>query len=258
MRVLAIIQARMTSTRLPGKALMRFSGQSMLEHVVDRVAKSKLVDEVLVATTINRSDLPIVAICAKKGIRVFCGAEDDVLDRFYQAAKIIKPKQILRITADCPVIDPEIIDQVIAKHLRTHSDYTANTVGAETFPDGQDAEIFTLKALEKSWQKARLASEREHVTQFIKKNPKIFKISSITSREDLSSYRWTVDDADDFQLIKEINAALYKKNHFFSMQDIFKFLKQNPKLNKINSHIGRNEGLKKSLAKDKIIKRTEG
>jgi len=257
MKVIAIIQARSSSTRLPGKVLMKIEDKTMLEHVCDRVLASTLVDEVLVATTMNRSDLPIVELCAKKGIRVYAGSENDVLDRFYQAAKIIKPDNILRITADCPIIDPTNIDKVIAEHLKSGADYTGNTVGKETYPDGQDAEIFTYEALKKSWKEAELASEREHVTQYIKKNDTVFNIVGVESELDLSDHRWTVDDAEDLEFIRAVNKELYSKDSLFSMQEVLDLLQNKPELLKINYHIERNLGLVKSLNEDEIIENTE-
>lgn len=257
MKVLAIIQARSSSTRLPGKVLMKIEDKTMLEHVCDRVLASKLVDEVLVATTMNRSDLPIVKICAEKGIRIYAGSENDVLDRFYQAAKIIKPDNVLRITADCPIIDPANIDKVIAEHLKSGADYTGNTVGKETYPDGQDSEIFTFEALKKSWKEAVLASEREHVTQYMKKNDAVFNIIGVESKVDLSEHRWTVDDKEDLEFIRAINKELYPKNSLFDMEEVLKLLKTKPELSKINYHIERNLGLVKSLNEDEIIVNTE-
>lgn len=257
MNVLAIIQARVGSTRLPGKVLLKIQDKTILQHVVDRVSMSHLVDEVIVATTIHRKDLPIVKLCSSKGIRIFCGSEEDVLDRYYQAAKLIKPKSILRITADCPVIDSEIIDQVIKKHLETGADYTGNTVGAETFPDGQDAEVFKYNALKSAWKNSELSSEREHVTQYIKKHEDQFKVEGLVSKEDLSAYRWTVDDPEDFELIKQIYDNLYVKNKYFKMCDILKLMKEKPELMEINNHIIRNIGLKKSINEDKLVKLDE-
>lgn len=253
MKVLAIIQARVNSTRLPGKVLMKIDDKTMLEHVIDRVMGAKLVDDVVVATTLNKSDIPIVKICADKNVRVFCGSEEDVLDRFYQAAKIIEAENILRITADCPIIDPVNIDEVIKKHLESGADYTGNTVGKETYPDGQDAEIFNFESLKKSWKKAILTSEREHVTQYIKKNDTIFNIAAVMSKVDLSDHRWTVDDKEDLEFIRAINKNLYGKNKLFGMRDVLELIAKDPGLSKINYHIERNEGLKKSLNNDKNI-----
>ena len=252
MQVLAIIQARSSSTRLPGKVLMKIEDKTMLEHVCDRVLASKLVDEVLVATTMNRLDLAIIKLCAEKGIRVYAGSENDVLDRFYQVAKIIKPANILRITADCPIVDPANIDKVIAEHLKSGADYTGNTVGKETYPDGQDSEIFTFEALKKSWKEAVLASEREHVTQYIKKNDTVFKIVGVESKVDLSEHRWTVDGQEDLDFIREVNRELYPKDPVFSMEEVLNLLKTKPQLSKINYHIERNAGLKKSVDNDEV------
>ena len=172
MNVLAIIQARMGSTRLPGKVLLSLEGKTVIEHVVERVKCAKLVDEVIVATSININNLPLIRVCAEKNIRVFCGSEEDVLDRFFQLAKLLVPAHIVRITADCPVIDPAIIDKIIATHFLENADYTSNTID-ETYPDGLVIEIFTYKSLTQAWNEASLSSEREHVTPYIKKHPEL-------------------------------------------------------------------------------------
>lgn len=250
---LAIIQARMASTRLPGKVLIKIAGRAMIEHVALRVAKAKNVDELIVVTTINPSDLPIVKFCAENDIRVFCGSEENVLDRFYQVAKLIHPKNIVRITADCPMIDPNEIDRVIKVHLLGKYDYTANSI-SEKCADGEDVEVFKFSAFEKSWKQAKLASELEHVTLYIKKFPKIFKLKDAPGVLDLSGQRWTVDNEEDLDFVRAVFTRLYKKDGFFGIKTILKLLEKNPKLNEINGHIGRNEGLKKSLVFDKKVK----
>lgn len=256
MKVLAIIQARSASTRLPGKVLMKIKGKTILGHVVERAIKSKMIDEVIVATTINKEDLPIVKYCASNNIRVFCGSEDNVLDRFYQAAKLIKPENIVRITADCPMLDYKVIDAVVAEHLKGGYDYTANSI-KETYPDGEDVEVFKYSALEKSWKEAKLLSELEHVTLYIKKHPKLFSLHDVTSKDNLSSKRWTVDNPEDFKFVKAVFKDLYPKNRFFGLDEILKLLRKKPQLEKINQHISRNEGLKKSLRQDKKIAKKE-
>jgi spore coat polysaccharide biosynthesis protein SpsF (cytidylyltransferase family) len=172
--IVAIIQARMGSTRLPDKVLLPLEGKTVLEHVVDRVKQSKLVKEVVVATTISRSDLKIVNFCSAKGIRVYCGSENDVLDRYFEAARLIGVEHVIRITADCPFMDHRIIDKVVKEHLLRKNDYTANII-EETFPDGEDIEVMTFKVLEKAWENARLLSEREHVTPYIRNNMLTFR-----------------------------------------------------------------------------------
>ena len=253
MKVLAIIQARMSSSRLPGKVLKKIEKKTMLEHVAERVMAARLVDEVVIATTINKSDLKIVEACAKKGIRIFTGSENDVLERYYQAARLYGAEHILRITADCPMIDPTIIDRVVAKHLRTKADYTGNTV-VDSYPDGYDCEIASFDALEKSHRKAVLLSEREHLTQYIKKRPKVFKIESVSRKDDLSKMRLTVDNREDLRLIRIIFNALYCKNKYFTLEDVLEFMATNSHLYKINGHIENNLGLKLSLQNDQSIK----
>jgi spore coat polysaccharide biosynthesis protein SpsF (cytidylyltransferase family) len=246
MKVLAIIQARVGSTRLPSKVLMKLQNKTVLEHVVNRVKRSKYIDEVIVATTINKEDLEIVKICANQNIRVFCGSQNDVLDRFYQIAKILKPVNIVRITADCPLMDANVIDKIIKEHLKTKSDYTSNTL-RETYPDGEDVEVFKFDSLEKAWNKAKLNSEREHVTPYIKK---FFKTLDVCYKQNLHAKRWTLDKKEDFEFIKIIYNNLYKKNKFFGIEDVLKFLEKNPEIEKINQHITRNEGYKKSILED--------
>lgn len=247
---LAIIQARMGSTRLPSKVLKDLAGKTVLEHVIERVRTCKLINEVIVATTINRVDLEIVRFCAQQGIRVFVGAEDDVLDRYYQAARLIAPSNVVRITSDCPMIDPEIIDQIIALHLDGRFDYTSNTL-EETFPDGLDAEVLTFETLATAWREATLKSEREHVTPYIKNHPSEFKLKSFRNERNLSSMRWTIDQPEDYRFLSELFRRIYLKKSSFRMADVLKELEKDPALLKLNSGIIRNEGYLKSLTKDK-------
>lgn len=256
MKILAIIQARTGSTRLPGKSILKILDKPMLERVIDRVSKSKLISDLIVATTINKEDLKIVKICANKGIRIYCGSEDDVLDRFYQAAKNVKPENVVRITADCPLMDYKVIDRVIKHHLNTNADYTSNVL-KESFPDGEDVEIFKYDALRESALNAKLASEREHVTLYIRNNPEKYKLENVENDIDLSSKRWTVDNKEDFDFIEELYVALGRKDEFFGMEVTLDYLKNHKKLESINHHIERNQGLKKSLNEDKMIKRKD-
>jgi spore coat polysaccharide biosynthesis protein SpsF len=245
---LAIIQARMGSSRLPKKVLLDLAGKSVLEQVVDRVKNSSLVDEIIVATTIEKQDLEIIKLCANQGIRVFCGSENDVLDRYYQAAKLFNPVNVIRITADCPLIDPAVIDQVIKAHLDGNYDYTSNVI-RETFPDGEDVEIMKFSTLKEAWDEANLASQREHVTQYILNNDK-YKKCNVVYNEDLSNKRWTLDNEEDYLLIREIYKKVYNSNKTFGIKDILNVLKNNPELENINISIARNEGLRKSLEND--------
>lgn len=252
MRVIAIVQARMGSTRLPGKVLLNLEDKTVLEHVIRRVKSSEYVDDVLVATTINKDDLRIIELCARLGVSVYCGSEDDVLDRYYQAAKLFKAEKIVRITSDCPIIDSKIIDEVISLHLKNNADYASNTL-KETYPDGQDVEVFTFTALKTAWKSAKLASEREHVTPYIRNNPDIFEHVSLEYKDDLSQKRWTLDNAEDLEFLRLIYKSLYNKNRLFNMDDILTLINEKPEIEKINQHIIRNEGYLKSIREDKTL-----
>lgn len=254
--ILAIIQARIGSTRLPGKVLLDLEGKTVLERVYERVFASRKIDKVIVATTVSENDLKLVETCAKSGISVYCGSEEDVLDRYYQAAKLFGAKHIIRITSDCPLIDPAVIDDVIELYFRGKVDYALNTL-KETYPDGEDVEVFSFKTLKKAWKEANLLSEREHVTPYIRNHPEYFSLANLEFNEDHSAKRWTLDNKEDYKLIKVIYANLYHENNLFSMQDILTFLSGHPELEEINSHIGRNEGYAKSLKEDKLYTRGE-
>lgn len=250
--MIAIIQARLGSTRLPEKVLLKIKGKTILEHVVQRVKASKLVTKVMVATTDNKEDKRIISLCKRIGVDFFCGSENDVLDRYYQAAKLFKSDNIVRITADCPLIDPDVIDRVIRFHLDSNADYTSNIL-KETYPDGEDVEVFTFGALEKAWQAAQLKSEREHVTVYIRKNPSSFKLHNVECEVDLSNKRWTLDEKKDYDFIKVIYENLYVGKCIFKMKDILRFLNMRPGVERINSGIIRNEGYRKSLVADGIV-----
>lgn len=252
MRLISIIQARMGSTRLPGKVLHKLEDKTVLEHVVRRVKSSDLVDDVVVATTIDKKDLQIVGLCANLGISVYCGSEDDVLDRYYQAAKLFKADNVVRITSDCPVIDPTVITEVITLHLKNNADYTSN-VFLETYPDGQDVEVFTFTSLKNAWKNAELLSEREHVTPFIRNHPDFFKHASLEYKENLSKKRWTLDNAEDLKFLEQVYKYLYLKDPLFGMDDVLSLIRERPEIEQINQHILRNAGYMKSLREDKTL-----
>lgn len=233
MQIVAIIQARISSTRLPGKVLLDLEGKTVIEHVIERVKSSTFIDEVLVATSLNKEDLEIVKRCSILGIRVSCGSELDVLDRYYQAAKLIKPDIIVRITSDCPLIDPKVINDVIKLHLQKKVDYTSNTLPI-SYPDGEDVEAMSYTTLAKTWKEAKSFSEREHVTSYIRKHPKLFKLINLSYKKDLSAKRWTLDNEKDYIFIKTIYKHLYINNKIFGMNQILKFLKDHPEYEKIN------------------------
>jgi spore coat polysaccharide biosynthesis protein SpsF len=257
-RVVAVIQARMGSTRLPQKVLTDIVGKPMLWHVINRLKKAKFIDEIIVATSEKEEDELIINLAQENGVKGFAGSEEDVLDRYFQAAKNYKADVIVRITADCPLIDPDVVDKVIKYFLENDYDYVSNTddMGGRkarkpTYPDGLDTEVFSFAVLERTWKEAKMLSEREHVTSYIWKHPKIFKISSIKCDENLSNMRWTVDRKEDLMFVRAVYKKLYRTDTIFNMNDILSLLKTHPELMNINRGITRNEGYRKSLEKDK-------
>lgn len=251
MNTIAIVQARMSSTRLPGKVLKLLAGKPVLDHVVRRVQQCKNISKVVVATSIDESDTLIQSWCEENNIICYRGSLNDVLDRFYQAAKIYNAKNILRITADCPVIDYTILDEVIERHQQGDYDY----YGLKgDFPDGLDCTVLSYKALSTAWFNAKLYSEREHVGPYIEKHPELFKLGGYEKFKNLSHLRWTLDEPNDYDFLKIIFDELYKINNYFGHELILDLLKQKPNLNKINNQVTRNEGYLNSIKHDKIIK----
>lgn len=251
-KIVAIIQARVGSTRLPNKILLKLEGKTVLEHILARVSHSKFINSLLVAAPSSSVNEPIVRLCSRLEIGVYLGAQDDVLDRYYQTALCAGASYIVRITSDCPLIDPTIIDAVIKYHLEKEGDYTSNTI-EPTFPDGEDVEIVNFSTLRDTWKAATLPSEREHVTPYIIKHPEKYKLNNLTNTVNLSLKRWTLDYPKDYDFVKRIYAGLYRKKHFFTMDDIITYLKTNPKIEMINASLKRNEGYQKSLQQDKKI-----
>jgi spore coat polysaccharide biosynthesis protein SpsF len=235
MKIVAIIQARMGSSRLPGKALKDINGRSMLARVVRRAGRSALIDQLVVATTEKELDDAIVSECESLGVPSFRGSEDDVLDRYYQTAKTFSAEGIVRITSDCPLIDPEIIDRVIQTFLNNNLDYASNTIEG-TYPRGLDVEVFSFHALEVAWQKAAQKFEHVHVTPYIYRHNEQFKIFSVTSVENFSDYRWTVDTQEDLKLIRTIYEEIDHDDDF-SWRDVLMLSKERPDLAEINRHI---------------------
>lgn len=253
LHTVAIIQARMGSTRLSGKIMLNILGKPVLWHVVNRVSRAKLIDELIVATTTKTKDDVIERFCKENNISIFRGQEKDVLDRYYQCAKKYNMENIVRITADCPLHDPQIIDLVIERYEGGNYDYITNA-DPPSYPDGIDVEVFSFLALEKAWNNAKLSSEREHVTPYIRKNKNLFRVSNVENETDLSEFRWTLDQEEDFRFIKTVYEKLSEsKSDIFYMNDIVELIDKYPELLKINSNIVRNEGYQKSLKNDKVI-----
>lgn len=239
-KIAAIIQARMGSTRLPGKVLKKIKDKSILQHVIDRVSTVKNLDEIIIATTKNQRDNAIIDEAVRLGVKYYRGDEEDVLGRHYYAAKDNSIDIIVRITSDCPVIDPIIIEQMINKFMTLNKiqtvDYMNNTLEA-TFPRGMDTEIFTFKSLEKAFIEAKNNYEREHVTPYIYLNPDKFNIIVFKNSSDFSKYRLTLDTPQDLQVIENIYDKLYKKSEIFYLNDIIDVLKKYPEIAKNNENI---------------------
>ena len=248
--ILAILQARFTSSRLPGKVLKPIIGRPMLALQIERVLQAKKIDQLIIATSTDPSDDGLETLGREINAPCYRGSLNDVLDRFYQAAQTFKPVHIVRITGDCPLIDPEVIDHVIAFYLNGDYDYASNSV-EPTFPDGLDVEIFRFAVLEGAWKEATLPSQREHVTPFIHQQPDRYRIGHYKHTEDLSHLRWTVDEPEDYDLINKIYEELYTVKPNFRMVDILKLLQQKPELLTINKQFERNEGFMKSLREDR-------
>ena len=244
-----IIQARMGSSRLPNKTMKLIDKKiPMLEQVINQIKFCKEIDKIVVATTTNKEDDEIFDFVTKLEIPCFRGSEKDLLDRYYMCAKNFSFKTIVRITSDCPLIDPEITDQIVSEFKSNEYDFTSNTI-KRTYPRGLDVEVFSFTALEESWKNARLPSEREHVTPYIKKSDNQYLCLNIENANDLSHLRLTVDREEDFKLIQIILAKISTRP--ILMHDIIKLLKRRPELSEINKKINSEEGYLRSLKEDK-------
>jgi len=247
MKTVALIQARMSSSRLPGKVLQEIGGHPMLLRVIRRAQQTSSVELVAVITSTGADDDAIERLCQENGVPCFRGSLDDVLDRYYQAAKHFQADAVIRLTADCPLLDPKIIDKVVRTFQQGGFDYVSNALEC-TYPDGLDTEIFGVDTLERAWREARLKSEREHVTAYIYKHPEIFRLGSVKHEEDLSLLRWTVDTPRDLEFVRTIYH--FFQDGEFGMDDILKLLQVHPEITQINSGQQRNEGFQKSLQED--------
>ena len=255
-KTLGIIQARMGSSRLPGKMLMPIiDGKGALELMLERVAESKKLDSLIVATTIDKSDDQIEELCGVLGVDCYRGSIDDVLDRFYQTwhstGKMFEA--IVRLTGDCPFHNPRVIDLVIEEYLAMDADYVSN-VHPPTFPDGLDVEVFSFKILKQAWREAKLQYEREHVTQYMCNHPELFKIRNVFCSTDLSAHRWTLDEESDLKFIRNVYECLYHKGNLcFGMRNILALIEKHPDIKDGNHGIERNEGLKISMKAEENI-----
>lgn len=239
MRTVAIIQARMGSSRLPGKVLMDIAGQPMLARVVERARRARTVDDVMVATTTDPADDPIEAFCRERGYPVYRGSMFDVLDRFYGAAREAGAQVIVRITADCPVIDPAVIDEVVEAFHARGADFACNRLPPpwpRTWPIGLDTEVCSFAGLERAWKEATQPYEREHVMPYFYDQEGRFKVVVVDHDPDYGAQRWTVDTAEDLQLLREIFARFDGRDDF-TWLDVLHLLEREPQLARINAGV---------------------
>lgn len=245
----AIIQVRTGSSRLPNKILEKLNGITVLECFFEQLKYSQSLKNKIIATTSNSQDDVIVDFAKENNIEFFRGSETDVLDRFYKCAQEFSIQDIVRMTPDCPFIDPIVIDKVINFYVNNTFDFVSNTL-QRTFPYGNDVEVFSFTVLETSWNNAKKPSEREHVTPFIYNNPNLFSIAQVENLENLAHFHWTLDKKEDLMLISAIYQKILKKP--ILIEDILQILKKNPELLKINENTISDEGYQKSLREDVI------
>ncbi|MBI9043066.1 MAG: glycosyltransferase family protein [Anaerolineaceae bacterium] len=238
-KIVAIIQARMSSSRLPGKVLTEISGKPMLAYVVERARMSKFVDEVVVATTTDQSDDPIEAYCLTSKTPLYRGDLYDVLDRYYQTAKAYQADMVVRLTADCPLLDPNVLDETISAMVSQKADFGANRLPPpwkRTYPIGLDVEVCTFHALERAWQEAGEKYHREHVMPYLYEEEGRFKVVVIDHEPDYGHMRWTVDTQEDLDLIRELMSRLGNEGEF-SWVDVLKIFEDDPQLAEINKSV---------------------
>jgi len=249
MSVIAMIQARLSSSRLPGKVLQPILGEPLLWRMIERVRRAHHIDQVVVLTSRAESDDALADYCRRQKIACLRGPLGDVLGRFLLAIEHYQPSHVVRLTADCPLLDPAVIDSVIDQHLAQHNDYTSNCL-EYTLPDGLDVEVVDAQVLRQLAFVAQWASEREHVTLRIRCHQGDYKVGSWLSDHDLSNKRWTVDYPQDFAFVSEVYQRLYPSQPDFNLHDILDLLATSPELEAINPKIAINEGLDRSLNSD--------
>lgn len=247
--MLTVLQARASSSRLPGKVLLSLLGRPMLARQIERVLRADAVGPLVIATSTEPADDAIEALGDTLGVAVARGSLNDVLDRFYRAALPYRPVHVIRLTGDCPLADRQVIDRVATAHLESGADYTSNARPA-SFPDGLDVEVCRFAALETAWREATLPSDREHVMPFLWRQPERFAKRNVTNDRDLSGLRWTVDEAADFAFVTAVYEALHPAEPDFLMADILALLAARPELAALNGGFLRDEGYARSLRDD--------
>lgn len=232
--ILAIVQARMSSSRLPGKVLKPLAGAPSLARQLERIERARKIDHVMVATSRNREDDVIAGLCRDLATECFRGSLENVLERYYQAAKRHQPDHVVRLTADCPMTDWRLIDDMIDDHCRHGNDYSG--IGMpRSYPKGLDAEIMTFAALEAAWRDSNTPYQREHVTPFLYQHKDRFRMSGISQARDWSKLRWTLDTPADYAMIAAVYEALYPSNPAFNREEIMAFLLDHPQVRELNA-----------------------
>jgi len=235
MKIIAIIQARMGSTRLPGKVLLELGGETVLVRVLGRVRRMRTMDELVVATTAESADDAIVETASQNGALVFRGSKEDVLDRYYQAACSFDADVIVRITADCPLIDPGVSDHTVQQFLSVQADFGSNAL-ERTYPRGLDTEVMTFSALKRAWEEASEPYQRAHVTPYLYQNPGQFHLLSVTHAADYSQHRWTLDTPEDLEFLRAVYARLGGEKNF-GWREVLNLVEREPALSEINRQI---------------------
>lgn len=248
--ILGVLQARASSSRLPGKVILPIAGAPMLQRQIEQLQRAKRMDALVLATSDRADDDQVARIAASTGIGLYRGSLDDVLDRYYRAAAQHRPDYVVRVTGDCPLADWDVIDRVIDVAVEGGFDYASNTLNP-TWPDGLDVEVATFAAIETAWREADTKLEREHVMPFITGRPERFNLGNVENDRDLSGLRWTVDEPRDYDFVGAIYDALYPANPTFTTEDVLALLAERPELADLNTGIIRNEGLLKSRAAEK-------
>lgn len=249
--IAAIIQARMTSTRLPGKVMLKACEKTFLSHMLERVKRSKTLDKIVIATTMNQSDDVIEKFCIDNNIFCYRGSETDLLDRFKMAADAVSADVIVRLTSDTPLMDPAIIDKIVETFNHNKYDLVCNNFPLpRTYPDGMNVEVFSRRILDEIHKSAKKPSDREHVTFFIWMHPEKYSFYRVDYEKDLSQYRFNLDYHEDYLFLKSVFEGLYLNNHYFTMEDVINWLNDHPDVLKLNKHIKPHQGILKSFTLD--------
>ena len=254
MKITGVIQARTSSKRLPNKVLLPVLERPLILHQIERIKRSKMLNQIILATSIHHTDNELFDILNKNGVNTFRGSLENVLERFYQCAKKFDSDVIVRLTGDCPLNDPDLIDEIIQFYLESNFSYVGNSIDSDklTVPDGFDMEIFSFSILEKAYKEAKLPSEKEHVTPWMRSENSSFNWTHFEHKRKRKYYRLSVDHMKDFLLIKSIIENFSNQRTNYSIDEIIEFCDNNPSLSLSNISIPRNEGYTKSLINEEL------